>query len=62
VDYAKLKLEVKSPKDAEEDRQYYRDSSLATAEKGEALIRIAVDWVAEKLRGMIRERAVSEGL
>jgi hypothetical protein len=34
---------------------YYRDSLLATAEKGEALIRIAVDWVAEKMSQMIKQ-------
>ncbi len=53
VDYSKVKLNLKNPKDAEEDRTYYSDSLLATAEKGEALIRIAVDWVAEKMRQMV---------
>jgi creatinine amidohydrolase len=53
VDYAKLDLRLKDPKDAEQDRIYYRDSQLATAEKGEALIRIAVDWVANRLREMM---------
>lgn len=55
VDYSKVKLNLKSPKDAEDDRTCYRDSLLATTEKGEALIRIAVDWVAEKLRRMIQQ-------
>jgi creatinine amidohydrolase len=54
VDYAKLDLRLKDPKDAEQDRTYYRDSQLATAEKGEALIRIAVDWVANRLREMMQ--------
>ncbi len=53
VDYSKVKLNLKSVKDADDDRMYYSDSLLATAEKGEALIGIAVDWVAEKLRKMI---------
>jgi creatinine amidohydrolase len=53
VDYSKVKLNLKSQKDAEEDRMYYHDSLLATAEKGEVLIRIAVDWTAQKLREMI---------
>ncbi len=55
VDYSKVKLNLKSAQDAEDDRIYYQDSLLATAEKGEALIRIATDWVAEKLRSMIRQ-------
>jgi creatinine amidohydrolase len=55
VDYSKVKLNLKSSKDAEDDRMYYRDSLLATAEKGEALIRIAVDWVAEKMSQMIKQ-------
>jgi len=55
VDYSKVRLNLKSPKDADDDRMYYNDSLLATAEKGEALIRIAVDWVAKKMRQMIRQ-------
>jgi creatinine amidohydrolase len=53
VDYSKVKLNLKSSKDEEEDRTFYHDSLLATAEKGEALIRIATNWVAEKMRRMI---------
>jgi hypothetical protein len=48
-----VKLNLKSPKDVEDDRTYYQDSLLATAEKGEALIGMAVNWVAEKVRHMI---------
>ncbi len=55
VDYSKVRLNLKSARDAEEDRVYYRDSQLATAEKGEALIRVAVDWVTEKLSAMIKQ-------
>lgn len=55
VDYSKVKLNLKSAKDAEEDRMYYNDSQLATAEKGEALIRIAVDWTADRLRRMMAD-------
>jgi creatinine amidohydrolase len=55
VDYSKLKLNLKSAKDADDDRRYYSDSLLATAEKGQALIGISVDWVAEKLRRMMRQ-------
>ncbi len=52
IDYSKLKLDLKNPKDADEDRVYYRDSLLATSKKGEALLRIAVDWVADQVRQM----------
>ena len=55
VDYSKVKLQLRNPKDADDDRTYYQDSLLATAEKGEVFIRIAVDWVAERLRRMIAE-------
>jgi len=53
VDYSKVRLNLKSAKDAGEDGKYYEESLLATAEKGEALIRIAVDWTAGKMRQMI---------
>jgi creatinine amidohydrolase len=53
VEYSKTKLDIKSERDAEEDAMYYRDSLLATAEKGEALLRIAVDWVVDRMRRML---------
>lgn len=53
VDYEKVRLQLKDPQDAKDDRAYYQESMLATAEKGEALIRIAVDWVAAKVRSMM---------
>lgn len=53
VDYEKVKLNLKDPKDAADDRRYYYDSLKARAEKGEALIRIAVDWVTARLRSMM---------
>lgn len=53
VDYDMVKLSLKDPKDAADDRRYYSDSLKARAEKGEALIRIAVDWVTGRLRRMI---------
>jgi creatinine amidohydrolase len=53
VEYDKVKLQLKDPQDAKDDRAYYQESLLATAEKGEALIRIAVDWVAAKVQSMI---------
>ena len=54
VDYEKVKLNLKDPKDAADDRRYYSDSLKARAEKGEALIRIAVDWVAARLRSLMQ--------
>lgn len=53
VDYERIKLNLKDAKDAADDRRYYSDSLKARAEKGEALIRIAVDWVAGRLRQMM---------
>jgi creatinine amidohydrolase/Fe(II)-dependent formamide hydrolase-like protein len=50
---AVLHLNVKDPKDVADDRRYYFQSSKARAENGEALIRIAVDWVAARLRSMM---------
>ncbi len=55
VDYAKVKLNLKSVDDANQDKKYYEESLLATAEKGEALIRIAVDWTANKIRRMMSQ-------
>ncbi|MBI1984390.1 MAG: creatininase family protein [Acidobacteria bacterium] len=53
VDYEKVRLRLKDPQDAKDDRDYYRESMFATEEKGEALIRIAVDWVAARLQNMM---------
>jgi creatinine amidohydrolase len=53
IDYEKVHLALKDPQDAKEDRSFYYDSLRATSEKGEALIQIAVDWVANRLRAMI---------
>jgi creatinine amidohydrolase len=53
VDYEKVKLNLKDPKDAAADRRYYYESLKARPEKGEVLIRIAVDWVADRLRRMM---------
>jgi creatinine amidohydrolase/Fe(II)-dependent formamide hydrolase-like protein len=49
IDYEKVHLALKNPQDAKDDRSFY----LATSEKGEALIQIAVDWVTNRLRAMI---------
>ena len=55
VDYSKVKLNLKNAEDASQDRKFYEESLLATAAKGEALIRIAVDWTADKIRQMISQ-------
>ena len=55
VDYEKVHLALKDPEDLKNDRSYYYDSLLATPEKGEVLIRIAVDWVTARVRSMIAQ-------
>lgn len=55
VDYEKVHLALKSADDLKADRKNYYDSLLATAEKGERLIRIAVDWTAAKVQSMIAQ-------
>jgi len=55
VDYSKVKLNLKSADDANQDKKYYEESLLATPEKGEALIHIAVDWTAGKIRQMMSQ-------
>ena len=55
VDYAKAKarLNIKSPASAQEDELFHQEAKLAATWKGEAMIRIAVEWVAGRLREMI---------
>jgi creatinine amidohydrolase len=55
VDYEKAHLTLKSPDELPADRKGYYDSLLATAEKGELLIPIAVDWVAARVKSMIAQ-------
>ena len=55
VDYDNAKLTIANPDRATSDRTYYNESHLATAAKGQAMIDIAVDWVAEKMRSMLGE-------
>jgi len=55
VDYEKVHLVLKNPDELKGDRKGYYDSLLATPEKGEVLIRLAVDWVAAKVRSMIAQ-------
>ena len=57
VDYDTVKstLGIRDPNSAAEEEQFARDARLATAEKGEAMIGIAVEWVAERVREMMPE-------
>ena len=54
VDYdaVKSKLGIKDPDSAAEEEQFAKDARLATAAKGEAMIGIAVEWVARKVSEM----------
>jgi creatinine amidohydrolase len=58
VDYenAKPHLHIKDPASAREEEQFFREAKLATTAKGEAMLRLAVNWVAERLRQMIAEK------
>ena len=53
VDYDRAKLTISDPEQVERDRMFHEEAGLATAEKGRAMIDIAVDWVAEKMGRMI---------
>ncbi|MCW5980310.1 MAG: creatininase family protein [Bryobacteraceae bacterium] len=57
VDYEKAKphLHIKDPASARQEEQFYKEAKLASTAKGEAMIGIAVNWVAERLRQMIAE-------
>ena len=51
ADYEKAKphLHIKDPASAKQEEQFYKDAKLASTAKGEAMIGIAVKWVAEQL-------------
>jgi creatinine amidohydrolase len=55
VDYEKAKahLHIKDPASAKQEEQFAKDAKLATSAKGEAMIAIAVKWVAEQLRASL---------
>ncbi len=55
VDYAKAKqfLHIKDPASAKQEEEFAQEARLASTAKGEAMIAIAVDWVAARLRAMI---------
>jgi creatinine amidohydrolase len=53
VDYDSAKLTISDPRQAESDREYHHQAKLANAEKGKAMIDVAVDWVATQMQDMI---------
>lgn len=55
VDYEKVKphLHIKDPKSAAQEEQFAKEAHLASTAKGEAMIRIAVEWTAERVRKLI---------
>ena len=53
VDYDTAKLTISDEGHARSDREYHHQAKLATAEKGQVMIDVAVEWVAEKMRQMI---------
>jgi creatinine amidohydrolase len=55
VDYARIKplLHIKDPASAKQEEEFAREAKLATTAKGEAMIGIAVRWVAERLRQLM---------
>src|SRR6266542_2362040 len=55
VDYQKIKplLHIKDPASAKQEEEFAREAKLATTAKGEAMIQIAVNWAADRLRQLI---------
>ena len=53
VDYDSAKLTISDEGQAKSDREYHHQAKLATTEKGQVMIDVAVEWVAEKMRQMI---------
>jgi creatinine amidohydrolase len=57
VDYQAIKpqLHIKDPQSAAQEEQFAKEAKLATTAKGEAMIAIAVEWAARRLRQVIGE-------
>jgi creatinine amidohydrolase len=55
VDYQKIKgsLDIKSPASAKQEEEFAREARLATTAKGEAMMTIAVEWVAARIEKLI---------
>ena len=55
MDYDRAKLTIRNPEQAERDRMFHGEAKLATAAKGQAMIDVAVAWVAEQMGEMLGE-------
>jgi len=53
VDYDSAELTISLPDRVTQDRNFHHEAKLANAVKGKAMIDVAVNWVANKMQGMI---------
>jgi creatinine amidohydrolase/Fe(II)-dependent formamide hydrolase-like protein len=53
VDYDRAKLTISNPEQAERDRIFHTEAKLSSAAKGQAMIDVAVDWVADRMREVL---------
>jgi creatinine amidohydrolase len=55
VDYEKAKpgLGIRTPAAAQQDEKFAKEARMASTAKGEAMLTIAVDWVANRLQQLI---------
>ena len=53
VDYDSAKLTISDAGQAKSDREYHHQAKLASVEKGQAMIDVAVDWVAARMEAML---------
>jgi creatinine amidohydrolase/Fe(II)-dependent formamide hydrolase-like protein len=53
VDYARARLTIRDPEQAQRDRMFHEEARLANAQKGQAMIDVAAAWVADQLRDML---------
>ncbi len=53
VDYDSAKLTISDAGQAQADREYHHQAKLATVEKGQAMIDVAVEWVAAQMSAML---------
>jgi creatinine amidohydrolase len=53
VDYDNARLTISLPDRVTQDRTFHNEAKLANAVKGQAMIDVAVEWVAEKVKKMM---------
>ena len=53
VDYDSAKLTISDENQAKSDRKYHHHAKLASVEKGQVMIDVAVDWIAVKMQEML---------